>query len=48
MKASNETKQKVISDLIKTAAGRAKLAASMVQPLRFVGTIPRSVVRPSW
>ena len=35
MKADNETKQRVISDLIKTAAGRAKLAASMVQPLRF-------------
>ena len=33
--ADNATKQKVISDLIKTAGGRAKLAASMVQPLRF-------------
>lgn len=33
--ADNETKQRVISELIKTAAGRAKLAASMVQPLRF-------------
>jgi len=32
---SNEVKEKVISDYIKTAAGRQKLAASMVQPLRF-------------
>jgi len=31
---SNETKQRIISDLVKTAGGRAKLAASMVQPLR--------------
>jgi len=31
---SNEQKQKVISEYIKTAAGRAKLAASMIQPLR--------------
>lgn len=31
---SNETKQQIISEYIKTAAGRAKLAASMVQPLR--------------
>jgi hypothetical protein len=30
-----ETKQRVIGDLLKTAAGRNKLAASMVQPLRF-------------
>jgi hypothetical protein len=33
--ASLEVKQKVIGDLLKTAAGRHKLAASMVQPLRF-------------
>ncbi len=33
--ASNETKEKVISEYIKTAAGRQKLAASMIQPLRF-------------
>lgn len=31
---SNEVKQQVISEFIKTAAGRAKLAASMIQPLR--------------
>ncbi len=31
---SNETKQQIISEYIKTAAGRAKLAASMIQPLR--------------
>jgi len=31
---SNEVKQKVIGEYIKTAAGRAKLAASMIQPLR--------------
>lgn len=31
---SNELKQKVISEYIVTAAGRAKLAASMIQPLR--------------
>lgn len=31
---SNETKQRIISELVKTAGGRAKLAASMVQPLR--------------
>lgn len=31
---SNEVKQQVIGEYIKTAAGRAKLAASMVQPLR--------------
>ena len=31
---SNETKQAIISEYIKTAAGRAKLAASMIQPLR--------------
>jgi len=31
---SNEVKQQVISDYIKTASGRAKLAASMIQPLR--------------
>jgi hypothetical protein len=31
---SNELKQQVIGEYIKTAAGRAKLAASMIQPLR--------------
>ena len=31
---SNELKQQIISDYVKTAAGRAKLAASMIQPLR--------------
>jgi len=31
---STEIKQKIIGDYIKTAAGRAKLAASMTQPLR--------------
>jgi Phage capsid family. len=31
---SNELKQQIISDYIKTAGGRAKLAASMTQPLR--------------
>lgn len=31
---SNEVKQQLIGDFIKTAAGRAKLAASMIQPLR--------------
>ncbi|MBD3261453.1 MAG: hypothetical protein GF334_07195 [Candidatus Altiarchaeales archaeon] len=31
---SNELKQEIISQYIKTAAGRAKLAASMIQPLR--------------
>lgn len=31
---SNELKQQIISEYIKTASGRAKLAASMVQPLR--------------
>jgi hypothetical protein len=31
---SNELKQQIISEYVKTAAGRAKLAASMVQPLR--------------
>lgn len=31
---SNAVKQKIISDYIKTAAGRQKLAASMTQPLR--------------
>jgi hypothetical protein len=31
---SNATKQQVISEYIKTAAGRQKLAASMIQPLR--------------
>jgi len=30
----NAVKQKIISEYIKTAAGRAKLAASMIQPLR--------------
>jgi hypothetical protein len=33
-KISNELKQQIISEYMKTAAGRAKLAASMVQPLR--------------
>ena len=31
---SNETKQQVISELLKTAAGRQRLATSMIQPLR--------------
>ncbi len=31
---SNQAKQQVISEYVKTAAGRAKLAASMIQPLR--------------
>jgi hypothetical protein len=31
---SNELKQQIISEYMKTASGRAKLAASMVQPLR--------------
>lgn len=31
---SNQAKQQVISEYIKTAAGRARLAASMIQPLR--------------
>ena len=31
---SNEVKQQLIGEYIKTAAGRAKLAASMIQPLR--------------
>lgn len=31
---TNELKQKIIGEYIKTAGGRAKLAASMVQPLR--------------
>jgi hypothetical protein len=31
---TNELKQQIIGDYIKTAAGRAKLAASMTQPLR--------------
>lgn len=31
---SNETKRQIIGEYIKTASGRAKLAASMVQPLR--------------
>jgi len=31
---SNAYKQKVIGELIKTAAGRSKIAASMIQPLR--------------
>jgi hypothetical protein len=31
---SNEVKQQIISEYIKTPAGRAKLAASMIQPLR--------------
>ena len=33
--ASNAVKEQVISEYIKTAAGRQKLAASMIQPLRF-------------
>ena len=31
---SNELKQQIIGEFIKTASGRAKLAASMIQPLR--------------
>lgn len=31
---SNEMKQQIIAEYIKTAAGRSKLAASMIQPLR--------------
>lgn len=31
---SNQVKQQVIAQYVKTAAGRAKLAASMIQPLR--------------
>lgn len=31
---SNATKQRIISDLVKTPQGRAKLASSMTQPLR--------------
>jgi hypothetical protein len=31
---SNEVKQQIIADYMKTAAGRSKLAASMIQPLR--------------
>jgi hypothetical protein len=31
---SNDVKQQIISEYIKTAAGRAKLASSMIQPLR--------------
>ena len=34
MTVSNATKQKLIGDLLKTPAGRQKLAASMTQPLR--------------
>jgi hypothetical protein len=34
MTVSNAVKQKIISDYIKTPSGRAKLAASMTQPLR--------------
>jgi hypothetical protein len=34
MSASNATKQKIISEFVKTASGRQKLAASMTQPLR--------------
>ena len=34
MSVSNAVKQKIISDYIKTPQGRAKLAASMTQPLR--------------
>jgi len=32
---TNEQKQAIISEYIKTAAGRQRLAASMIQPLRF-------------
>lgn len=31
---SNEVKQQIIAEYLKTAAGRSKLAASMIQPLR--------------
>ena len=31
---SNAVKQKIIGEYVKTPAGRAKLAASMTQPLR--------------
>lgn len=31
---SNEVKQQIISDYLKTGSGRAKVAASMIQPLR--------------
>lgn len=31
---SNETKQQILAEYMKTAAGRAKIAASMTQPLR--------------
>jgi len=34
MAVDNQTKQQIISDHIKTAAGRQRLAASMIQPLR--------------
>jgi hypothetical protein len=34
MAVNNAVKQRIISEYIKTAAGRAKLAASMTQPLR--------------
>jgi len=30
----NQTKQEIISQYIRTAAGRQRLAASMIQPLR--------------
>jgi len=33
---SNEVKSQIIGEFIKTAAGRAKLAASMIQPLRLI------------
>ena len=34
MSINNAVKQKIISEYIKTPQGRAKLAASMTQPLR--------------
>ena len=34
MAIDNEVKQEIISQHIRTAAGRQKLAASMIQPLR--------------
>jgi hypothetical protein len=34
MAISNDVKQKIIGDLVKTAAGRARIAASMIAPLR--------------
>lgn len=34
MSVSNAVKQRIISEYIKTPVGRAKLAASLTQPLR--------------